>query len=282
MDKYQLKLLLSQPFNYLLKLKMWFYSTFYKNIFNGSRNDINKDGFKLTFSDDFDILDRTIWRTDLWWGFRFYTNDITDNNKAPLSYFDDNSFEVNNSILKIKTEHNPIEVNFTDYNGKDYGNYVIPFRTGSLDSSISFMQNKGYFETRCKIPNSINMWPAFWLASKDSWPPEIDIFEVFTNDKFKKSTTTIHWIKNSNKLMSGGGFKTPKLNEDFHIWSCLWDNDNIKIYFDNILVRKTPTPKNFTYDMQIIIGSSPHQNFTENMILPNYMEIDYVRAYVKN
>lgn len=278
--KYGRKLLLSEPLNVLLKFRMWILSTFRKDSFISDRNDINKPGYELTFSDDFDVLDRNVWRTDCWWGMRYFTDSITKKGIAPKMYFDENAFEVNDSIIKIKTEKNPIEIHHIEYDGTDYGKYTIPYRTGNLDSSISFMQNKGYFELRCKIPNSVNMWPAFWLASKDSWPPEIDIFEVCTDDKFIRSTTTIHWGTNATHSMSGMGFRTPKLNNDFHIWGCSWEEDYIKIYFDGLLVRQSPTPPDFTYDMQIIINSGIH-NMEDDITSPNYMEVDYVRAYKK-
>ena len=36
---------------------------------------------------------------------------------------------------------------------------------------------------KAKLPYGDNLWPAFWMWSWDSWPPEIDIFEGYTNNK---------------------------------------------------------------------------------------------------
>lgn len=282
---YGIKILLLSPFNAFLKTRMWIYSTFMLSKFKTHRRNIDKLGYTLTFNDDFDTLDKTVWRTDNWWGSRYHDGNIINKNEAPTLYFDDDYFEIDNSILKIKTNYDLIEIQHVDYSGKDYGKFTIPFRSGMLDSSNSFKQKHGYFEIRCKMPSSLNMWPAFWLASKESWPPEIDIFEVLTEKDISHSTCTNHWYKNENdkkRIMDGFKFKTPKLNEDFHIYSCTWDKDYIKVYFDDILVKKSATPPNFHYEMHLILNSAIIKNNTENMNIPNYFEIDYVRAYSKN
>lgn len=41
-------------------------------------------------------------------------------------------------------------------------------------------------------PGGIKYWPAFWLSSSDSWPPEIDVFELMGNDS-SYFTMTLHW-----------------------------------------------------------------------------------------
>ena len=38
----------------------------------------------------------------------------------------------------------------------------------------------------------IRYWPAFWLCSSDSWPPEIDVFELMGDDS-SYFTMTLHW-----------------------------------------------------------------------------------------
>jgi beta-glucanase (GH16 family) len=41
----------------------------------------------------------------------------------------------------------------------------------------------GYFEIEAKLPTGRNLWPAFWMWSFDSWPPEIDILEGYSSVK---------------------------------------------------------------------------------------------------
>ena len=66
-------------------------------------------------------------------------------------------------------------------------------KTGGIYTWNFFNTKYGYFETREKLsPGGIKYWPAFWLSSSDSWPPEIDIFELM-GDNSSYFTMTLHW-----------------------------------------------------------------------------------------
>jgi beta-glucanase (GH16 family) len=280
-SKFGLQVLKYEAQNFILQTKMAALVALGKK-FDGSRRDLAKKGYELTFQDDFDSLDNNKWQNYSYNGYRYSIDAIEKKHEAPLQYASENCLSVENSILKLKTEYNPIGIHHIGYDGTDYGFWTIPFQYGEIESCKSFKQKEGYFEIRCKIPDSINMWPAFWLCSTEKWPPEIDIFEVFTNDKFKIATTTVHWIENGKKDCSGGRYKTPLLNKDFHVWGCDWNSDTIKIYFDGILVRVTPTPPDYIYGMHIIINSGANNPMGDyKMNLPNYLEVDYVRSYKK-
>ncbi len=278
-SKFGLKVLSYEPYNILLLTRMWLLVKF-KHKFNNQESDLDEE--KLIFEDDFTYLNRNKWRTDNYNGLRFHPGNITEKHKAPNNYYTDaeDYFECKKSIMRMKTTNDPVEVHYIDWDGKDWGKWTIPIQTAQIDSSISFMIKHGYFEARCKQPKSKNMWPAFWLASTHSWPPEIDIFEVWTRNK--GFTTTIHWGYDSDNTRTcrGGWIPTPKLDKDFHVYACEWSEKTIKIYFDNILVRVTPTPPDFVYPMQIIINSAIDKvTDIKNTTFPNYFEIDYVRAY---
>jgi beta-glucanase (GH16 family) len=258
---------------------MWLLVIF-KYKFNNKKSNVC--GKKIIFEDDFNYLNRNKWRTDAYYGLRFHPGNITEKGKAPDNYYSDleDYFKCEESIIQMKTTDDPIEINYVDWEGKNWGNWKIPVQTSQLDSSNSFMIKYGIFEARCKQPKSKNMWPAFWLASTQSWPPEIDIFEVWTRNK--GFTTTIHWGHDSDETRTcrGGWIPTPKLDEDFHIYTCVWSKKTIKVYFDNILVRVTPTPPNFIYPMHVIINSAIDKiSDIKNTTFPNYFEVDYVRVY---
>lgn len=280
-SKFGLKVLSYEPYNILLLIRMWLLVKF-KFKFENKEQDKDDD---LIFEDDFTYLNRDKWRTDTYFGLRFSPDNITKHNKAPINYWsDDNSyFNCDKSTIKMKVDNKPVDIHYIDWDGKDWGNFTIPVQSSMLDSSKSFMVKHGYFEARCKQPKSKNMWPAFWLASTYSWPPEIDIFEVWTSHK--GFTTTIHWGHDSlgNRNCRGGWVPTPKLDEDFHIYGCEWNEKVIKVYFDNILVRVTPTPPDYIFPMQIILNNCADKlDKMNDATFPNYFEVDYVRVYKLN
>jgi beta-glucanase (GH16 family) len=192
------------------------------------------------------------------------------------------------------TKDNPINVNYIDWDGKDWGNYTIPYRIGQLDSSNSFEQKYGYFEIRSKITDQPGHWPAFWLASVYNWPPEIDVYEIYTGRKGGKKSfsSNFHWRDvpkdmEGPKSMSPHRHKVLDVSDDFHIYAVEWNEDGFKVYYDNLLVRVFTNPKSiqfFEYPMHIIIGSgidAGEGRKIEEAKFPTYHEIDYVRAYKK-
>jgi beta-glucanase (GH16 family) len=277
--------------NLFLDIRLWFYVKFKPSRFKNVVNEVDKEGWELTFNDEFDQgkLDRKKWRTDAYYGLRFHPGNIVDRGEAPDSYYGDNMFEFDGSIMKQKADDNPITINYVDWDGKDWGKYTIPYRIGQIDSSNSFEQKYGYFEIRSKNPSEPGHWTAFWLASKHAWPPEIDIYEIYTGKKkgLKSFESNFHWNPSENKKMKVKGHKVLDVSEDFHLYAVEWNDKQFKIYYDNLLVRVFSNPetvKFFEHPMHIIInnGIDPREGRRlEDVKFPTYHEVDYVRAYKK-
>ena len=117
----------------------------------------------------------------------------------------------------------------------------------------------GEFEIEAKLPYGDHLWPAFWMWSWDSWPPEIDILEAYSDNNpnyfklrllkplgFWNVQTNVHYIdKNLNK-MSGGkthflGFKDPTKN--WIKYSVKWLPNKLEFYYNGRLVRKITDTK---------------------------------------
>lgn len=151
--------------------------------------------------------------------------------------------------LHLRTRYNPKyfpEINDTSYIG-----------VGLVSCTKKF--GFGTYSISAKLPKGENLWPAFWMWSWDSWPPEIDIFEAYSDSKgkylkprlsnplgFWNVQTNVHYQEgDSNKMMGGKthyfGFKDP--SEHFIDYTLIWQRDIIKFYYDNRLVR-TITDKN--------------------------------------
>jgi beta-glucanase (GH16 family) len=277
--------------NTFLDIRLWYFINFKTQKFINVNNQIEKEGWELTFNDEFDKgdLDREKWRTDAYYGLRFHPSNITEKNIAPDMYYADDAFDFENSIMKQKVEKTPIEIHYVDWDGRDWGNYTIPYRIGQIDSSKSFEQKYGYFEIRSKITDQPGHWPAFWLASTYAWPPEIDIYEIYTGKKngLNNFESNFHWNPSYKKRMKVKGHKVLDVSKNFHVYAVEWDEKGFKIYYNNLLVRVFSNPKAikfFEHPMHIIINNgvdSREDRKLNESKFPTYHEVDYVRAYKK-
>lgn len=280
--------------NAALAIRLWFYVTFNKKRFKGDKSVKGSGDWEMTFNDEFDQgkLDRKKWRTDAYYGLRFHPGNITDKGVAPDTYYGDNMFEFDGSVMKQKAVNQPITIDYIDWDGKDWGKWTIPYRIGQIDSSNSFRQMYGYWEIRSKITDQPGSWPAFWMVSTDEYPPETDVYEIYTGKKrgMKTFASNFHWRnnpddKNDEKRMDPRGHRVLDVSEDFHTYAWEWTEKKMKIYYDNMLVRVYSNPKtlaHFRTPMHIIIGNGIHvEQGPENAIYPTYHEVDYVRVYKK-
>ena len=277
--------------NTFLNIRLNFLIKFKPSRFKNDKSSVYKRGWELTFNDDFDEgkINLNRWRTDAYYGRRFHPGNIESKGKAPDEYLADDHFEFEGSILKQKVTDEPKTVHYIDWDGKDWGKWEIPYRVGKLDSSPSFEQQYGYFEIRSRITDQPGHWPAFWLASVHAWPPEIDIYEIYTGKKNgkgkKRFESNFHWMPTPNKKSKVKGHKVLDVSKDFHTYAVEWNKNCFKIYYDNLLVRKFSNPETleeFKYPMHILISSGVDTDPTRNLLdakFPTYHEIDYVRAY---
>lgn len=280
--------------NFLLKIRLWIFVNIFPSKFKNIVNPIQKKNWILSFNDEFEgtTIDKTKWITNAYYGLSFDPTSITENNTAPFEYFSDTAFTVSNSVVKQIADKTDTVIDYTDWNGKDWGKFTIPYTVGQLESVNSFNQQYGYFEARTKIPNTTGMWPAFWLCSTYSWPPEIDIYEMLTSNSTTQMPTNIHYNTGAtvNLQSSQISLNTLDCTSSFHIYACSWSKNSIKFYYDNLLVRVLHDPEAlswFKFPMFIIIGTGIEPQSYDSVPLnqttfPNYHEVDYVRAYKKS
>jgi len=229
-----------------------------------AQNPINKKGWKLTFNDEFNAkkVDYTKWQNYYYWGGRF--------NKGGLTYYGENQFNFTDSTLLITAE-------------KEETKKGLPYTSGMLDCNKYFKQKYGYFEIRTKIPKGTGFLPAFWLVSTEQWPPEIDIFELYSAFPNHLSTTQ-HWLnKKGHQKMQPKGYKIADASKNFHIYAVEWTPKKIIWYYDNKKIRSSRRgAKFFNYKMHIIINlqiSTMKGMKPKHAIFPSNFEIDYVRVY---
>lgn len=266
--------------NILLAISIWYKIKFKTHRIKSFRKwDNKREGWQLTFSDEFNDykLDRTKWRTDTYYNMRFHPGNIIDENRAPDFYYDDDSFTFSADAINIRAIDTPKKIT---YEGKEF---TIPYRVGQIDSSGYFMQTKGYFEIRARMPNSPSMWPQFWLASIMTWPLDINIYKIYTGGKgiIGKMQTSVKWAIGNKTKYRPKGHMLFDLSQKYYTYGCEWTDKYLKFYFQDELIRVMKTPKSFIHPMHIVINSGIDLENKESAEFPNYYEVDYVRAYTK-
>lgn len=93
----------------------------------------------------------------------------------PYKWYDPDCVIVDNESLKLLTKYKPKE--FIINGRKIISNTAI----GLISCQYPF--HFGTYEIEAKIPEGADLWPAIWLWSLETWPPEIDIMEAYSNSR---------------------------------------------------------------------------------------------------
>jgi len=142
---------------------------------------------------------------------------------------------------------------------------TIPNAVGLIISVETF--GYGEFKATLKLPNIPHAWPSFWIHAEKAWPPEIDVFEGYSNRLssyfhfrikplcgFWDLQTNVHYkdsggenthLKGENHWM---GLKNPK--KHYLEYKLIRLPDSLEIYHNGILVKHI-TPE--TSEGQLIL-----------------------------
>lgn len=157
----------------------------------------------------------------------------------------------------------------------------------------------GYFEIEAKLPVGKHLWPAFWMWSFDSWPPEIDIFEGYTRNRkgycrfditnplgFWHVNTNIHLGNHPDNYSLGAsshwmGFKNPA--KHFLKYGCEWSPTKLTFYYNQKKVREITDKKVLEEinkkEMNVIINNAVDSgvdinNPTNSEFIVNYFKYE--------
>ncbi|SNR67227.1 glycoside hydrolase family 16 protein [Halorubrum vacuolatum] len=104
-----------------------------------------------------------------------------------------------------------------------------------------------YVEARLKLPGRVGILPAFWMHPADmTWPPEIDIVELFQRDPSRAETerrtlsVDVHWSDSGKPGDRDTHRHDPTsieteidLTTTFNVYGCAWYRDRIEWYFND-------------------------------------------------
>lgn len=119
-------------------------------------------------------------------------------------------------------------------------NGFIPNGIGIAVSRESY--GYGRYEWRAKLPLGFGFWPAVWLSGTDSWPPEIDVMEGFSdvNGYGNRVESNIHVGEGDAGHYAVGNLEHGYMVDDYDwiTFSLEYTAESIKIYYNGVLVRR--------------------------------------------
>ena len=146
----------------------------------------------------------------------------------------------------------------------------------------------GYFEAKAKPMNSAGS-SAFWFKREGvpDWVTEIDVFEIGGNAPGFENTVnmSVHVFRTprSNKhwKITGKWVAPWRLANNFHVYGLEWTKQEIKYYFDGVLIQKI---KNTTWHqpLSLVFDTETMPNWfgmPKDEHLPSDFRIEYVRAW---
>lgn len=264
-------------------------------------------GYKMIWNEEFEgtSLDTKKWNYEE--GFLLEEDDIGTagwGNRELEWYCKDNvSVKDGNLNILMKKESKV----FTE-KGDPSKKATAKYSSGKINTKDKFSLKYGRVDFRAKMPTGTGVWPAMWMLPNDarygSWPlsGEIDVFEGrgrIPNIVFGTLHYGSQWPNNINTSdaidMTEDGLKKTDFS-DWHVYSVIWEEDNIKVYCDGKCYFKctnadwysgsdrgngnAPFDQRFYLIMNLAAGGTfdsghvPDESFTNAT-----MQVDYVRAY---
>ncbi len=121
--------------------------------------------------------------------------------------------------------------------------------SGRLNTLGKVYVQYGKIEARIKIPSTANgLWPAFWFLGNDyngsNWPycSEIDVMEsghsagIASGHQSTYMGGALHWGPLSPVFIHYQDYTAAdapySIQDDFHLYTLIWDADSIKMYLD--------------------------------------------------
>lgn len=241
--------------NWLLNAKNW---VLYKVFNKKYGNYLIPDNFVIDYAEDFRTMKMdeflTKYRLGQAWG-EYHPGDLHQ-------WYDPAGVSLNNGLT----------LSITD-NAKQFPEALIPHGVGLVVSHQDF--HYGIFEWNIKLPMGVGLWPAVWLSSSDSWPPEIDVIEAYSDKegKYKKNLQTnfhLGIVENKSKYALGEGEHGLYINPNEILnLKCHWTKDFIKIYYNNFLCRIVTKRKHLAWfdnhKMLVIMNAALRKDIVTNV-----------------
>jgi len=234
-------------------------------------------GYNLVWEEEFDgsTLDLTDWNYETGasgWG----------NNESQYYRSGNKNAELDQGYLRITA--------------KEETHLGAPYTSARLTTQGKESFQYGRIDIRAKVPYGQGVWPALWMLGDNfgsaGWPTcgEIDIMELIGGDGYNDRTVygTAHWSNNGSHAEYGGNRSLPlgeKFNDEFHVFSIVWNSSSIKWYVDNSLYHTMNTASltafqnKFFFILNIAVEGNWPGPVGPSTQFPQYMLVDYIRVF---
>ena len=234
-------------------------------------------GYNLVWEEEFDgsSLDLSVWNYETGasgWG----------NNESQYYRSGNKNAELDQGYLRITA--------------KEETHLGAPYTSARLTTQGKESFQYGRIDIRAKVPHGQGVWPALWMLgdnfSSAGWPTcgEIDIMELIGGDGYNDRTVygTAHWSNNGSHAEYGGNRSLPlgeKFNDEFHVFSIVWNSSSIKWYVDNSLYHTMNTASlsafqnKFFFILNIAVEGNWPGPVGPSTQFPQYMLVDYIRVF---
>lgn len=154
----------------------------------------------------------------------------------------------------------------------------------------------GRIDIRAKLPKGRGIWPAFWLLPQHNvhggWPRsgEIDLMELVGHEA-NKSHGTLHFGPGPGSTQISRSYTLPAgiFNDEFHVFSIEWKQDQIKWFIDGNLFSTVnsadlgaatyPFNEEFFLIFNLAVGGNWPGSPDASTYFPQWLIVDYVRVY---
>lgn len=267
----------------------------------GTPSDSAIEGMNLIWQDEFNgtTLDNSKWNYET----GYYLNDDPNTwgwGNSELQHYTNSAQNVfvQDGKLNIKALNEPKSF------PQDPSRYA-QYSSGKINTKNHFSLTYGRVDFRAKLPTGNGIWPALWMLPQDhvygTWASsgEIDVMEA--RGRLPGATSgAVHFGGQwpTNRHLSGE-YHFPEgqtFANDYHVYSVVWEEDNIKWYVDGKFFFKVtrdqwysaaaPNNPNAPFDqpfyliMNLAIGGTFDGGRTPDPSdIPATMQVDYVRVY---
>ncbi len=239
-------------------------------------------GYALAWSDEFNgtSLDAAAWSAEsgdgcpglCGWG----NNELQYYLAPPNNLF----FQDGKMFIEAKSE---------SYGGKNYTSSRI-----KTQSKKTFKY--GRIDVRAILPKGKGIWPAIWMLPQDNvfgaWPRsgEIDMMELKGGEP-AKVLGTLHYGPGPGSTYISRSYTLPgsTFNDQFHVFSMEWKQDELKWYVDDNLfstINKAdlgsnnyPFNENFYFILNLAVGGNFPGAPDASTLFPQWLIVDYIRVY---